>query len=77
MSSSRNERARAWLQSNTPNDADPDHQEEVSAHIKQTGTPDEAARSASQAMAKDLLAHAARRRSRSEASRPNRSKPIR
>ena len=75
MSSSRNERARAWLQLNAPNDADSKLREEVSAHIEQTGTTDEIAQSASEAVARDLSAHAARRKSRLNASRPNRSKP--
>jgi hypothetical protein len=76
MSSSRNEQARAWLQLNAPNDADLNqHHEEVSAYIGQTGTSDEIARSASEAVARDLLAHAARRKSRLNASRPNRGKP--
>jgi hypothetical protein len=76
MSSSRKERARAWLQLNAPNDVDLNQlRDEVSVHIEKTGTPDEIAHLTWQAVTKDLLAHATRRRSRSRASRPNRSKP--
>jgi hypothetical protein len=76
MSSSRDESARAWLQLNAPNDVGLNQlREEVSVYIQKTETPNEIARLAWQAVAKDLLAYAARRRSRSKASRPDCSKP--